>query len=602
MRTETCVGSWPDRCGLVRRLLARQLLARMLSFVTVLLVLCSTCPLPVAAQDLPPDRRFGAIEAFRDPIAAAEAGVAWERILFYWSELQPNGPDDWNPYHVPDEWLSMAAGAGREVVGLLKHTPQWATDGSAGNGVPRGLDLPVDDPNNLWAAFVRRTVERYAGRINHWIIWNEPDIAPGTYGCEWDGTVEQYYRLLKVAYLAAHQANPDVTIHLAGLTYWHDKMYLRRFLAVATQDPEGAAHGYYFDVVTLHIYFQTETVYDLIGIARAALTEYGLRKAIWLNETNAPPNSDPQWHMPAANYEISLEEQASFLLQSFALALAAGAERVAVYKWLDNDLQPAFEPFGVIRPDYSRRPAYDAFRLIRRHYAGAVSAEQDRQARSIVVTIQRGALTTRVAWARTQAETTLALPALAAQARLISQTGEERVLQPVNGAYVLTLPGARCADKRGCIIGGSTYLLIEEAQGAPPPASEVSSTPDITTTAELTSSVTPTTTLTTETITQTVTVQPSETPSPTPPSATSTLRPTRTSSPTPTRTPTATPTPSATPTAEPTDEPTAPPPSNDHRSLSSGWAIGLGVAGVMLLTGTITLMVRQRAGRKEPGG
>ncbi len=278
------------------------------------------------AQGLPPDVRFGAVEAFRDPVAAAEVGVSWERILFYWSELQPGGPDDWNPYHVPDEWLTLAAQANRQVVGVLKNTPPWATDGPPGCGVPRGLDLPVDDPNNLWAVFVRRVVGRYAGRVDHWIIWNEPDIAPGTYGVEWCGTIEQYYQLLKVAYIAAHQANPNVTIHLACLTYHHDRTYLRRFLAVAARDPSAAANGYYFDVASLHIYFCTETVPAIIGITRQALADYGLRKPIWLNETNAPPNSDPQWVMPAANYQISLEQQAAFLLQSFALALSAGAE------------------------------------------------------------------------------------------------------------------------------------------------------------------------------------------------------------------------------------------------------------------------------------
>ena len=51
---------------------------------------------PVRAQRQPPDRRFGAIESFRDPVSAAEVGVGWERILLYWSQLQPNGPDDWN--------------------------------------------------------------------------------------------------------------------------------------------------------------------------------------------------------------------------------------------------------------------------------------------------------------------------------------------------------------------------------------------------------------------------------------------------------------------------------------------------------------------------
>jgi hypothetical protein len=277
----------------------------------------------VTAQGSPPDPRFGAVEAFRDPVAAAEAGVGWDRILFYWSELQPNGPDDWNTYHVPDEWLNLAAAQGREVVGLLKHTPAWATDGLPGCGVPRGLYLPVDDPGNLWAAFVRRVVGMYAGRINRWIVWNEPDIVPPTFGYEWCGSMEEYYQLLKVTYLAAHQANPDVNIHLAGMTTWHDKSYLRRFLAVAAQDPTGPEHGYYFDAASLHIYFRTETVPQIINETQSTLAAYGLNKPVWVNETNAPPNSDPQWPMAAANYEVSLEEQSGFLLQSFALARSA---------------------------------------------------------------------------------------------------------------------------------------------------------------------------------------------------------------------------------------------------------------------------------------
>ena len=27
---------------------------------------------------------------------AVELGVGWERILFYWREIQPTGPEDWN--------------------------------------------------------------------------------------------------------------------------------------------------------------------------------------------------------------------------------------------------------------------------------------------------------------------------------------------------------------------------------------------------------------------------------------------------------------------------------------------------------------------------
>ncbi|HIQ01250.1 MAG TPA: hypothetical protein EYH30_03825, partial [Anaerolineales bacterium] len=432
---------------------------------------------PVWAQGAPPDPRFGAVEAFHDPAAAVEAGVGWERILFYWSELQPGGPEDWNGYHVPDRWLEQAAGAGREVVGLLKHTPAWATDGPPGCGVPRGLDLPVDDPANLWAAFVRRVVGLYAGRIDHWIIWNEPDIPPDTYGAEWCGSVEEYYRLLQVAYLAAHQANPDVTIHLAGLTFWHDRTYLRRLLAVAAQAPTGLEHGYYFDVVSLHIYFQTESIPYVINETHAALAEHGLQKPIWVNETNASPDSDPLWPIERPRWRVSLEEQAGFLLQSFALALASGAERVAVYKWMDAALPPGGEPFGLIRPDSSRRPAYDAFRLIATHYAGTQAAYAARQPLFYQVTLNRGGQTTRVLWARTATPVTVAVPALATEGLLVAQDGTTEALEPVDGVVEVTLPGARCADALGCIIGGPTVLLVEAGAGEPGPAWVLAPTP-----------------------------------------------------------------------------------------------------------------------------
>jgi len=469
------------------------------------------------------------VEAFHDPAAAAEAGVGWERILFYWSEFQPNGPDDWNDHPSADGWLDLAAGAGREVVGLIKYTPAWATDGEPGCGVPRGLDLPVDDPGNLWAAFVRRLVDRYAGRITHWVIWNEPDIAPGTYGVEWCGSVEEYYRLLKVAYLAAHETDPDVVIHLAGLTFWHDRTYLRRFLAVATADPTGPEHGYYFDVVTLHIYFQTESVPYILNETRAALAAYGLRKPIWVNETNASPDADPLWPIERPRWRVDLREQASFLLQSFALALAHGAERVAVYKWMDAGLPPGGEPFGLIRPDHSRRPAYDAFRLITAHYAGTRAAHAYRRPLFYQVTLDRGDRTTRVLWARTATTVTIVLPALAPEGLLVAQTGEAEPIRPVNGAYTVVLPGARCADELGCIIGGPTYLLVEAAPTGGSGGVGRAVLPEE------------------------PTVEATTTPTPT---ATPTPSPTPTSTPTATPTPTVTPTPTATATPSPTPSPT----------------------------------------------
>jgi hypothetical protein len=559
------------------------------------------------AQESPPDPRFGVVEAFWDTAAAIEAGVAWERILFQWSQLQPNGPDDWNTLHVPDEWLSWAQAQGREVVGLVKNTPHWATDVDPPleASVPRGLDLPLDDPANTWAAFVRRVATFYGARgVHRWIIWNEPDIPPGVYGQEWAGSAEEYYRLLKVAYLVIKEVDPEARVHLAGLTFWHDRGWLRRFLAIATADPDGPAHGYFFDVVSLHIYFQTDTVDYIVNEARAALAAYGLNKPVWINETNASPDVDPEWPLVRPRWRVDLREQASFILQAYALGLAAGTERMGVYKFIDVALPPGGEPFGLLRPDHSRRPAYAAFRLVTQFYAGTRSARISRQPLWTQVALDQGGRTTRVLWARTTAPVTLTLPALTAQATLVDQEGNAQTLTSQNGAYVLTLPGARCADEvAGCIIGGPTVLLIEEA----PPGDLAAPSTDIATptaeagegeatpTAEdgLALSATATDRPTPPVVTLPPTATFTATPIPTPsPSATSIPSPTSTVP--PSATPTKALTPSATPSPMSSSTPslaiTASPIPAAGASSGEGRMSTLAMIASVLLAGLFTLV------------
>ncbi|MCC6801651.1 MAG: hypothetical protein IT319_02105 [Anaerolineae bacterium] len=174
------------------------------------------------AQNAPAGNVFGVIEGFWLPDEVCELGAGWERIIFDWSQHQPDGPDDWYTLNVDDRWLAAARDCDREVVAVVKHTPAWATDGTPGPGVPHGLYLPVDDPGNVWANFMRRAAAYYAERgVKRFIIWNEPDIERDVYGFEFEGTLEDYARLLKVAYLSAKEGNPAAIIHLAGTTYWH---------------------------------------------------------------------------------------------------------------------------------------------------------------------------------------------------------------------------------------------------------------------------------------------------------------------------------------------------------------------------------------------
>ncbi|MBI1278008.1 MAG: hypothetical protein GC179_07765 [Anaerolineaceae bacterium] len=420
------------------------------------------------AQDNNPANPFGVVEGFWLPDTVCELGAGWERIIFDWSQHQPNGPDDWYTLNVDDRWLKSAKDCNREVVAIFKHTPAWATDGTPGAGVPRGLYLPVDDPNNLWAHFVRMSAEYYAPRgVKRFIIWNEPDITRDTYGFEFEGSLDDYYQMLKVAYLALKEGNPDAEVLLAGTTYWHDvnagrRLYLDRLLERIMADPEAAAHNYYFDIASLHIYFRTETVYDIVKQTRQLLDKYGLKdKRIWVNETNAGPTDDPLWPVVRPQYQINLDQQAAFIVQATALELAAGAERVAVYKFYDWNLPPGDETFGLIRADGSKRPAFDAWKMVIQQFKGVkqgkISQTVDTEAVQLTLADESFLY---VLWARTAADVNLTASVSNNQLTLMDQYGHD--LAPILNAQnqiALTLKGARCDKKDGCAVGGNVQII-----------------------------------------------------------------------------------------------------------------------------------------------
>ncbi len=416
--------------------------------------------------------RFGVVEGFWMPGDACELGAGWERIIFDWEQHQPTGPDDWNTLNVDDRWLKAASDCGREVVAIFKHTPAWATDGVPRAGVPRGLYLPVDDPDNLWANFVRRTAAYYASRgVYRFIIWNEPDITPDTYGFAFEGTLDDYFQMLKVAYLAARQGNPQAQIHIAGMTYWHDvnagrRLYLDRLLERILQDPAATANEYYFHAISLHVYFRTETVYSIVSEMRDLLARYDLSaKAIWINETNVSPNLDPLWLVERPQFQMDLEQQANFIVQAAGLGLAAGAERIAVYKLIDQGLPPGAEAFGLLRPDGSRRPAFYAWQTVIRQFSDVTAAQfaQSEHLDAVLLTHASGRQTLLL-WARDDSPAQAQISATDDKAYLLDVYGNMRIVRPVDAVYSLALPGATCrGDAEGCPVGGAVWMLVQPA-------------------------------------------------------------------------------------------------------------------------------------------
>jgi hypothetical protein len=481
-----------------------------------------------------PDPRFGVVAAHEAPWAAADLGVGWTTVPFRWDDIQPNGPADWNP-PLSDEQLALELALGRQVVGVLSGVPAWAADPTT--GLPRGLETAPDDPENLWAVFVGTVVRRYTGRIDHWVVWEGPDRPEN-----WPGSAADFAGLLRVAWTAARAANSRAVIHLGGVSHWPDVLqgnppFVRRLLDALAADPQARAHGFYFDVLTLDVYDQPESIYDLTVFYRRLLAEYGLGKEIWV-ETGTPVSEEGDGLQP--------EEQAAFIIQAVALGIAGGAERVAVYRMVDRAGEAQY---GLISADGVRRPAFTACQVAATYLGGFRSAQWERRDDVSVVVVDRGPQVTTVAWARTPITQALMVPAQTTRALLVNAHGDAGIVHPDRGYYFLTLPG--CSGDDLCRVGGPPLLLVEEngAGAAVPPAPTA----------------------------------PAATPPP-PPTATPTPTPTPIPAATFTPTPSPTPTATASPTPPPTPTPAAMPPATVPEPVSvllAGALLGgLGIAGL----------------------
>lgn len=419
-----------------------------------------------AAQPQSPsgDPRFGVIESYDAPEAAAELGAGWTRVKFHWGWIQPEGPDHW----VEPDFDGQDMGPGVEAVGLLIGVPDWARDT---DGLPRGLDLPVENPGNLWAGYVREVIRRHGGEIRHWIIWNEPDIWDSSHPTyTWPGSVEDFAQMMRVSYLVAKRADPDAVIHLPAMTHWWDAnhgrdLYFGRLLDALAAAPEARSHDHYFDVATMHVYFNSEDVYRLVSQYRVMLADRGLDKPIWLVETNAAPSSDPARLVEDPTFRVSLLEQAAYLPQAISLALAADVERVAVFKLIDTpgDIAANPEPFGLIRMDGTQRPAYTTLRVAMGRLAGVESAWWIEQGAVAQVVAQRPDEVVRVLWSRRNAPQGVRVAAFSHEAMLIDQWGQTQRVLPEGGSYELLLPAGECQQtvEDACMIGGPVQYLVE---------------------------------------------------------------------------------------------------------------------------------------------
>ncbi len=433
---------------------------------------------------------------------ALTLGAGWNRWPLYWSQVELSaGTFDWLAY---DQLVIQDLRHGLNINAILLgisqpyrvghtirnlYTPIFA-DGtdqwSAGKAV---------NPDNPWAVFVNTAVNRYRPGgllaqsqnfgpdvgIRVWEAWNEQD-----YTLFWSGGVDDYARLLKITYMAAHAADPNAEVMYGGLAYLQPETddWLAKTLAIYARDPMAGVNNWYMDIVAVHNYTDAGRARTVIARIRENLAHYGLTRPIWLNESGVPVWDDypgPTW---AANnpsgrrWRGSMQEQAAFILQSTAFAWAAGADVVFYHQLYDDcgnqaqgtDFAPnvvgqAGDAHGLYRNQHNNvcfrqspqpgtaRPSATAFYLMSQNFQGDIGEGTIVNVYGLGTAIvfdrfqrtpQGGrAVSERiyVIWNNHSQPVAFELPTVGNAARMITLQNREYTLYPEDGEYRIVLEG-----------------------------------------------------------------------------------------------------------------------------------------------------------------
>lgn len=274
------------------------------------------------------------------------------RIELPWAVLEPNVPGQLNPRALPylDRFFSDAAARGIKVIALVDITPCWASAApeeirhGCAPGSSRGETFrwPPANPADF-AGVVRRLAERYGNSLSALEVWNEPDQANEKYFAG-PNKPERYAAILKAAYTAIKQVDPNITV-LAGSLVGSRGLFLRLLY-------EAGIKGYY-DGLAVHFYTLTLAA---IRNFRSVQLSYGDSTPLWLDEfgwTSCYPQQKIQEEQACVTPAVQAQNVTNVYR---ALSRTSYVAAVTLFALRDG----GGEKFGVLSERGTRKPSFRA--------------------------------------------------------------------------------------------------------------------------------------------------------------------------------------------------------------------------------------------------
>jgi len=311
-------------------------------------------------------------------------GVRWVKFQVPWMWIEPSqGQQNWNAYGLEDA-VNAFHNAGIKILLSVVAAPKWSRSVQEEAGPP--------DDYNLYANFVSQLSQHFKGRIKAIEVMNETNLRR-----EWNTgrtlSAAEYVDLLCRAYSSIKAVDPTIIV-VSGAptpTGWNDGVvaiddvqYLQQMYQAGLKgcadtvgvhpsgynnppdvnwqtytDPTATfgakGHRSWFFQATISAYHTVMQNYG-DGNKRLWATEWG-----WGSIENLTPSPAPGYEFFQDNTEA---EQGEFIVKAFQIAKASGYMGV-MFLWNLNyapvcGAECEQSAFGIVRPDWSHRPAYDA--------------------------------------------------------------------------------------------------------------------------------------------------------------------------------------------------------------------------------------------------
>jgi polysaccharide biosynthesis protein PslG len=302
-----------------------------------------------------------------------DAGIVWVKQQFPWEEIeQPRKGQFYDTKFNQVTWdkfdgmVKLAEEYGLRLIARLDRPPAWARADKS---------HPERPPDNFddYGDYVHAVVSRFKGRVNHFQLWNEPNL-----GEEWTGRPDpvEYVRLLRIGYERAKQANSESVILSAPLAinteqgpiHLNELDFLDQMYAAGAQP--------LFDVLAANAYGMDKPPTDppnknVLNFRRVELLRQVMEKnkdankAIWLNEYgwNASPKEmtkeELMWQ------RVTEKQQADWTVEGVQYAQRHWPWSGVICGWYFRqvgDVPPTKSEyyFRMVDPDFTPRPVYNA--------------------------------------------------------------------------------------------------------------------------------------------------------------------------------------------------------------------------------------------------